>query len=90
MSIEYVKKDDVLNMLNRFFKDLEGNEAQVLVSDIKQAVLELPTTNGIDEPGSCKGCKHIGFRYPYASMYPCNNCRRANSKDYYNVDLKED
>lgn len=38
----------------------------------------------------CTGCKHIGFRYPYASMYPCNNCRRANSKDYYNVDLKED
>lgn len=37
----------------------------------------------------CVGCKHIGFRYPYASMYPCNNCRRANSKDYYNVDLKE-
>ena len=38
---------------------------------------------------SCDGCKHIAFRYPYASMYPCNNCRRANSKDYYNVDLKE-
>lgn len=38
---------------------------------------------------SCDGCKHIGFRYPYASMYPCNNCRRANPKDYYNVDLQE-
>jgi hypothetical protein len=37
---------------------------------------------------SCDGCKHIGFRYPYASMYPCNNCRRANSKDYYNVDIE--
>lgn len=39
--------------------------------------------------GGCEGCKHIAFRYPYASMYPCNNCRRANSKDYYNVDIKE-
>jgi hypothetical protein len=39
--------------------------------------------------GGCEGCKHIGFRYPYASMYPCNNCIRANSKDYYNVDLGE-
>lgn len=38
---------------------------------------------------TCEGCKHIAFRYPYASMYPCNNCVRANSKDYYNVDLKE-
>lgn len=37
----------------------------------------------------CEGCKHIGFRYPFASMYPCNNCIRANSKDYYNVDLGE-
>ena len=38
---------------------------------------------------SCEGCKHIGFRYPFASMYPCNTCIRANTKDYYNVDLKE-
>lgn len=35
----------------------------------------------------CKGCKHIGFRYPFASMYPCNTCIRANIKDYY--ELKE-
>ena len=38
---------------------------------------------------SCEGCKHIGFRYPLASMYPCNSCRRANPKDYYNVDIPE-
>lgn len=37
----------------------------------------------------CEGCKHIGFRYPYASMYPCISCIRANKKDYYNVDLTE-
>lgn len=39
---------------------------------------------------SCEGCKHIGYRYPYASMYPCNNCRRANPRDYYNVELQEE
>lgn len=31
----------------------------------------------------CKGCAHIGLRFPTASMYPCNSCCRANSKDYY-------
>ena len=35
--------------------------------------------------GGCKGCINIGFRYPYASMYPCNNCIRADMKDYYGV-----
>lgn len=38
---------------------------------------------------SCEGCSHIAFRYPYASMFPCNACLRANSKDYYNIDLGE-
>ena len=42
------------------------------------------------EIGNCEGCKHIGLRYPCASMYPCNACVRAHRKDYYNVDLKED
>ena len=36
--------------------------------------------------GSCEGCCNIGFRYPYASMYPCNNCVRADRKDYYNFE----
>ena len=55
----------------------------------KQKAVEL--WNGISKPtiGTCEGCKHIGFRYPYASMYPCNNCVRANKKDYYNVDIEE-
>lgn len=46
-----------------------------------------PTTTS--ESDSCEGCKHIAFRYPYASMYPCNNCVRANQKDYYNYPIKE-
>lgn len=42
-----------------------------------------PPEKNVEESDSCKGCKHIAFRYPYASMYPCNNCIRADMKDYY-------
>lgn len=45
--------------------------------------------NPASESRSCEGCQHIAFRYPYASMYPCNNCVRANQKDYYNYPIKE-
>ena len=38
---------------------------------------------------SCEGCCNIAFRYPYASMYPCNNCVRAHQKDYYNYPINE-
>lgn len=37
----------------------------------------------------CDTCKHVAFRYPYASMYPCVNCIHGGNKDYYNVELKE-
>lgn len=37
----------------------------------------------LEEKNPCKGCKHVAFRYPYPSMYPCNNCTRADRKDYY-------
>ena len=39
------------------------------------------------ETKGCDGCCNIAFRYPYASMYPCTHCVRANSKDYYNVHI---
>lgn len=31
----------------------------------------------------CEGCEHICFRFPYPGMHPCNDCRRAVTKDYY-------
>jgi hypothetical protein len=40
-------------------------------------------------PTSCEGCENIGLRYPYASMYPCTNCRRANSRDFYKASEDE-
>ena len=40
----YVNRENACKMFNRYFHDLNGNPTQVLVSDIKQAFLELPTT----------------------------------------------
>ena len=40
-------------------------------------------------PKTCEGCCNIAFRYPYASMYPCISCVRANQKDYYNVHVED-
>ena len=68
----------------------EGYEAGYKAG--KQAAVETIAlqNNVIENPaGSCEGCQHIAFRYPYASMYPCNNCVRANQKDYYNYPIKE-
>ena len=42
-----------------------------------------------NKPLKCDGCCNIAFRYPYASMYPCISCVRANQRDYYNVEIKE-
>ena len=41
------------------------------------------------EAVGCKGCINIAFRYPYASMFPCNSCVRANAKDFYVPNIKE-
>lgn len=37
---------------------------------------------------TCEGCKHIGLRFPSASMYPCNSCKRANLTDHYEAAKK--
>ena len=42
-----------------------------------------------EDKKTCEGCCNIAFRYPYASMYPCINCVRANQKDYYNIPLED-
>ena len=50
-----------------------------------------------DEPGddpyvpeSCRGCKNIGYRLPYASMFPCASCSRAHPDDYFEPVEKHD
>ena len=42
-----------------------------------------------EDKKTCEGYCNIAFRYPYASMYPCINCVRANQKDYYNVPVED-
>lgn len=54
---EYIEREAVVGVLNRFFRSLDGNEAQVLVSDIKHSTLELPAADVV-EVVRCKDCKH--------------------------------
>ena len=56
MDNKYIKQEAVLDMLNRFFRELEGHEAQTLVSDIKHAALELPLANDVEEVTRCEFC----------------------------------
>jgi hypothetical protein len=55
--MSYVKKENACDMLNRHFKTLEGNDAQVLVSDIKQDLLELPNASVIEIEDVLAFCK---------------------------------
>lgn len=41
-------------------------------------------------PEPCRGCKHIAFRIPYASMFPCGSCSRAYPTDYFEPIEKHD
>ena len=34
-------------------------------------------------PTACAGCKHLPFRIPWVSMYPCNDCKRAFTEDHF-------
>ena len=45
---EYIEREAVLKMLNRYFQNLKGCEAQILVSDIKHGTLELPTADVVE------------------------------------------
>ena len=41
----YVDCEKAREMFNRYFNNLQGSEAQILVCDMKQAFLELPTAD---------------------------------------------
>lgn len=63
--------------------DTAEEAAEAWNKGVGGAIKELIKTNF----GGCAGCANIGLRYPYASMYPCNNCIRSGKKDYF--ELKE-
>ena len=52
---KYVDCEKVKEMFNRYFHNLQGSEAQILVCDIKQAFLELPTADVV-QVVRCKDC----------------------------------
>lgn len=43
--VKYVDCEKAKEMFNRYFHNLQGSEAQILVCDMKQAFLELPTAD---------------------------------------------
>lgn len=52
---KYVDCEKVKEMFNRYFHNLQGSEAQILVCDMKQAFLELPTADVV-QVVRCKDC----------------------------------
>ena len=52
---KYVDHEKVIEMFNRYFHNLQGSEAQILVCDMKQAFLELPTADVV-QVVRCKDC----------------------------------
>ena len=54
---KYVDREKVKEMFNRYFHNLQGSEAQILVCDMKQAFLELPTADLV-RIVRCKDCIH--------------------------------
>ena len=55
MMAKYVDCEKAKEMFNRYFHNLQGSEAQILVCDMKQAFLELPTAD-VAEIVRCKDC----------------------------------
>ena len=76
----------VLDLINRQKAEIERLERHTKMHDeIKAEAVKEAIDNQF---GGCKGCTNIGLRYPLASMYPCNNCVRADMKDYYGVKVE--
>lgn len=58
--------------MNDFLKSLEEDNPQI----IQENTL------------SCKGCVHIGSRYPFIRSAPCCYCVRAHQEDFYEEETK--
>ncbi len=71
--------------LNKF-NGSSGDKIDDISVEISDKVI-CPSTACL--PTSCEGCENIAFRYPYASMHPCESCRRANPRDFYKTSEQE-
>lgn len=54
----YIDCKKAKEMFNRYYHNLQGSEAQTLVCDMKQALLELPAADVV-QVVRCKDCKHL-------------------------------
>ena len=51
----YIDTEQAKEMFNRYYHNLQGSEAQILVCDMKQTFLELPTVDAV-KIVRCKDC----------------------------------
>ena len=79
---EYINRNELVENLDRF--------APEHLTPLIKTLIEKQPTAEVVEIGSCDGCNNIAFRYPYASMFPCCSCVRANRKDYYERGKNDD
>lgn len=78
---KYVDCEKAIEMFNRYFHNLQGYEAQILVCDMKQAFLELPTADVV-EVVRCKDCLY--FECKSGSYGTCEHWH-TNSQDIFDL-----
>ena len=71
---KYVDCEKAQEMFNRYYHNLQGSEAQILVCDMKQAFLELPTAD-------VQEVRHGKFELVQNGKGVCSNCHRLDSID---------
>ena len=71
---KYVDHEKVIEMFNRYFHNLQVSEAKTLVCDMKQAFLELPTTD-------VQEVIHAKFELVNNGKGVCSNCHRLDFID---------
>lgn len=71
---KYVGCEKAMEMFNRYFHNLQGSETQILVCDMKDAFLELPTADVVE-------VKHAKFELVNNEKGVCSNCHRLDSID---------
>lgn len=91
--MEYIEREAVLKMLNRYFQNLKGCEAQILVSDIKHGALELPTAdvvevvhgvwinkNGLYRCSECDSVCPYDIEADVYDLWTCHYCPNCGAK----------
>jgi len=81
---EYVKREAAFRMFNRYFHKLNGEEAQALVSDMKQAFLELPYAEA--EPMKHGRWERLTYVMGWAKCSNCESTWELEKINAFNMD----